>query len=133
MFGAVSMTDGALESGCEDVDGWYERVTGEMELFVSYTGKLWSRGCLDGDRRFARRDLIVFLLGMSWMGAVSFSAMFASRSRSTIADSAAACVPALGARCLSPSVAAALSMPEVREVESEITVLLYMRGYNTCV
>jgi hypothetical protein len=60
MFGAVSRTDGALERGIDEVEGWYERITGDGGLRDSCNGKPGSWSFLEGENRVVNRDLIVF-------------------------------------------------------------------------
>lgn len=105
MFGAVSSTEDVRESGKDEVEGWYDRDMGEGGLRDSYDGKPGS---------FWVGDLsIAFLLGMVREGCGrSLRAASASRSRSTMPDSARACLPTSDGASPSPSVAAVLSMVE---------------------
>jgi hypothetical protein len=117
MFGAVSRTEGALESGNEEVEGWYDLDTGLGGLWESFNGKP-GFGSFFGERRAVSRDLIDFLFGELDASALGSSAAPASLRKSTIAASAACC-PCAGARRLSPSVAVVLFKSERRDVASE--------------
>jgi hypothetical protein len=102
----------------EETDGWYVREGG---LRMSCNGKPGSVSSLTfvGERRPMKRLAIDFFFSSCGASTDGFSVASASRSRSTIATSAASCFFASGALRGPPSVAAVLSAEDRRDVDSD--------------
>lgn len=109
MLGAVSSTDGVLES--DDAEGWYTRDTGVGGLWIGYNGKPGSRANVDSVVSGLRRAMC------------ECSASPASRRKSTMFASAACCLPASAAVMLAPSAAAVLLAPDMEETDSNERLL----------
>jgi hypothetical protein len=135
MFGALSSTDGVLDSDTEVTVGLYERV-GEFLCF-EYNGKLGSRYSIDieGVNRSTNRVfsvLSVFLrgtCGADTPGAfdVALRALPASRKKSTMPASAAFCLPTSDGVMRAPKAAVVLFAPDMSEADSSKEGLLWRR------
>ena len=124
MFGAVSSTDGVLDSDdIDDAVGWYVRV-GDGGL-IGYNGKPGSCASFElvGDTRSTNRDLSVLRRGICVDTAAAleleFNASPASRRKSTMPASATFCWPTSEGVMRSPSAAVVLLAPDMEEADSK--------------
>jgi hypothetical protein len=131
MFGAVSSTDVVLDN--ELAVGLYDRVGDD--LYVWYKGKRGSESTFDfvGDTRSTNRVCIDFLLGIcdeftAAAPELEFSALPASRKKSTMSASAAFCLPTSDGVMRLPSAAVVLFAPDMVEADSSKEGLLRWGG-----
>jgi hypothetical protein len=131
MFGALSSSEGFLDN--ELTVGLYDRVGDELD--VRYKGKPGSQSSFDfvGDTRSTNRVFSDFLLGIcdedtAAAPELEFSALPASRKKSTIPASAAFCLPTSDGVMRLPSAAVVLFAPDMVEADSSKEGLLWWEG-----